>query len=329
MLRRLILVSFAIAVTAAAAEPPPPDFAAAIAAAPGVSAARTRAAAMHMTRHAAGVLPDPRLRLEAGPMRTSEADSWTYGAGIEQPLPRWGERDADRARAIAGIPAAEAEVAVILGDTAAMVAGALAEADAAGRTADLQAASRERLQALVPVFAARSASGGSSRDSLRLSDRIEALGLAETDARRRAEDARSEARARLGLAEDAALTTVNYPTIGDDHEPSPAERQAVARVGEARADLDRARSRSHPETAVGLRWERDEAGELGRSDKFVLGFDLSLPVWRGAYDAEVESAQARERSARIEVAGETFATRARFTRTPFVRSTTFPNTRCV
>ena len=76
---------------------PPEGFLTALAQAPQVAAARARLSAARRGSDAAGVLPDPKIGIDIGrgSPRTGSA-SPMYGAFIEQSLPRWGERDAER-----------------------------------------------------------------------------------------------------------------------------------------------------------------------------------------------------------------------------------------
>ena len=104
------------------------DFRQALAASPMVEAARARLGSTKREGAAAGVLPDPRAGLDVGREAVRNGTvTPMYGAMIEQPLPSWGSRDAQRLSAIAQMHMSEAELAEIIGEQAALVSAALAE----------------------------------------------------------------------------------------------------------------------------------------------------------------------------------------------------------
>lgn len=310
--RLLILLLSLAASLAVSAEP----FAEAIAGSPALAAARLRIEAAEREAAAAGVLPDPMLGIDGGRMRGMGETGWMYGAMLEQPLPRWGERDAQRAEASARVREARAEYRAEVGEHAAGIAAALAEAVAATATAEVGREALGRIDALRAVIGAQVASGGaSSLDLLAIDARRDAQELSIAVAGQRAADAQAEVRGRLGLSPEAPLPPFALPdpaTIDADRQPE-AERARASQEG-AVAAAGAAASRGRPETSVGARWEREDAGLDSQTDKVSLALTVSLPVWRGSYDAGVEAARARERAAAHEVHAAGWMARSRIGR---------------
>lgn len=291
-----VAVLLVIACLAAPAAEPAPvatthdgqRFAAALAQAPAVMAARLRLMAAQRAAGAAGVLPDPMVGLDLGRERMRSGEGMAmYGAMIEQPLPRWGERQAARDAAAAATLMEAAETAEVLGEEAAMLAAAGAERQAAQETIAVLEESRARLAAVRTALAPRLGTGGATIDeSLDLDTRDRQLDLDLADARRRVSDAGAEMRARLGLAEDAPLPPVAFPdTAAIAVATSPAAQRAQALRAEALAMEQEASARGRPETAVGVVWEREAVGTMDESDKLSLSLRVSLPVHRSAYAA--------------------------------------------
>jgi outer membrane protein TolC len=276
----------------------------ALAGAPAVQAAQERLAAAQRGGGAAGRLPDPMLG--AGYARKSTAmERWpVYDVALEQPLPRWGERDARRARAAAGSALAAAELQEALGETAAEVAAMLAEAAAARARLAVVDGQVARAQALQALAAARSASGGGALgDQLGIASRLAALAVERQTQQRLAADAEQEVRARLALDPAAALPPFAAPERARlALERVPGLLAAQARGAEADAMYGEARAGRYPETAVGLRYEREQQpGE--QMDTVGLEFRVSLPVWQGAAQDLEAAAAAQRRAARREAAG--------------------------
>jgi outer membrane protein TolC len=276
------------------------DMATALARSPAISAARARVQAAGLAARAAGVLPDPMLGIGVGRElpRMGEAMDM-YGAMIEQPLPRWGERDAMRQTALAQVAMAEAEFAELVGEHAAGVAAAGAEAQAAEQSLVLVEESRDRVRALSEVVRARVAGGGGTiGESLALDTRVQQLDLQLADLARRRADAEAEVRGRLGLPPDATLPPLSLPaTAAIRPDATPMARRAAASRGEAEAMAQEAIARGNPETAVGLSWDREAVGTEEQVDKYNLTFRVSLPVWRQAYGAAADAARGRARAA--------------------------------
>ena len=292
------------------------QFAVALAGSPALAAARAQVEAAERGAAAAGVLPDPMLGVDGGRMHGMGETGWMYGAMLEQPLPRWGERDAQRAGASAGVRGARAAYRVAVGEHAAGIAAAAAEAAAASATAVVQREALGRIDALRAVIDARVASGAaSSIELLAIASRRDALELSIAAAERRVADAQAEIRGRLGVPPDAPLPPLALPDPATiDIGRQPAAESARAAQDEAAAAADAAGSRGRPETSVGARWEREDAGLDSQTDKFSLALTVSLPVWRGAYDAGVEAARARERAAAHEIHAAAWMARSRVER---------------
>lgn len=288
-------------------EPPPPPAAAllaAVAEAPSLQAARARAEAARERVDAAGRFPDPTLEgmvsRASEPMGGEEYPMWEVT--LTQPLPKAGERAADRDRAAALVSMAEADYAVMAGEMAADTAMALAEADAARARAALLARQLERAEQVLAVLDSR-VSTGSARvaDRLALQTRIASMRLMIERETRMADDALAEARGRLGLAPSAPLPAFSAPALAEiDPENVPLQRLAAARSAEARAMARMARATARPMTAVGLRFEREEQS-MGNMDTIGVAFMTELPFRSRRYArAETRAALAEESAARAD-----------------------------
>ncbi len=332
----LVLWSLVVAGSAAAQEPPPAtpaelrepvvrasttdataEFRAALARAPAIAAARARLLAALGSRGAAGVLPDPILGLDAGRRRQRSAGTMTmYGVSIEQPLPRWGARDAERLGAEAMVQVAQAEFATLVGDHAAAIASAQAESEAAQESLAWLDGTRDRLVAVAEVVRSRLASGGGMLgESLAIETRRQQLDLQRTELVRRADDAETEIRGRLGLSPTTGLPTVAWPDpLAIQVAGAPAVQLAQAAVVQAQAEEHQALARGRPETSVGVIWEREAARSDDQSDQVSVAVTVSLPIWRGAYDAACDVARARARAATHEVAGAGWMARSQVAR---------------
>lgn len=206
-----------------------------------------------------------------------------YMIEVEQPLQRWGERDAERAMATARLVMAEAEYAAARGRVLSMAGRAQAEANAADAMAVLDQEIAARARSLADLVARSSvATGkGSVREVLTLQSRAAEFDVMILRDKRMAADARGEVAAVLGLAADALLPTLTTPdptTI--DPERAPEARMAQARVVMANAQLAMAVARGRPEVAVMGRWRQQ--GEED-ADAWEGGLRLSIPLWRDAY----------------------------------------------
>lgn len=340
-MRRILLLSVISTVLGIAAEPPAPispatvsapvsttsdaqdpatallEFRAALARAPAIAAAQARVAGAKKAEGAAGILPDPMIGGDIGRERMRMGEEMPmYGLMIDQPLPRWGERDAMRQKAQAQVSLEIATVATVIGDHAAAVATGIAEATAARDTLVLVRQSRERITALREVVRARIAAGGAMiGDQLTLDTKAQQLDLQMADLERREADAMSMVRGRLGLRPDAPVPLFAAPEpMTIRVEASPMTRTAAAMQQEARAMEREATSRSNPETVVGLAWEREAAGSDEQTDKVALTFRMSVPIYRSAYGDAADAARARARAARHEASGATWMASSQISR---------------
>lgn len=309
-MRTCLLFIIAAGLAAADAVVPVPVQAAflrSLAGAPAIQAAQERILASRRAAGAAGRLPDPMLG--AGYARKSTAmQRWPmYDVVLEQPLPRWGERDAMRDKAAAETAMSEAELQESLGEIAAEVATLLAEADAARAKLALVEAQIARATTLQATVAARVAAGTAAiAEPLGVRSRLAALTVERDTMRRMAADAEQEARGRLGMAPDTPLPPFAAPeraALALDRVPG--VRTAQARSAEADAMLGEARAGRYPETAVGVRYEREQQpGDP--MDTVGVEVRVSLPVWQGASADLEEAARARRRAAQREIAGWRF-----------------------
>jgi outer membrane protein TolC len=272
-----------------------------VARAPQLEAARRRIDAARMRVDAAGRLADPEVeamgsRVNADRMGENR-DMWELN--VRQPLPRRGERSADRDRAQAVVGMAEAEFALTAGELAAEVALALAEADGADARARLLENQLARLSAVLLSLQHRLGTATAPRlaDRLSVQSRVAALQLALENTQRAAADSRSAARGRLGLAPDAPLPAFAAPEVAEIKPDDAATLAlAAARVAEANAMGRMARAGAQPMTAVGLRFER-ERSSMGNQDTVGLALSSEIP-WRNRRYAQVEArAAAADRAA--------------------------------
>ncbi|MFM9081836.1 MAG: TolC family protein, partial [Opitutaceae bacterium] len=155
--RRALLLAFAAAVSAAGATEGPAPLLSAVARTPALEAARRRIDAAQTRAGAAGRLADPEVeamasRVNGGSMG-DDRSMWVFN--LRQPLPRRGERAADRERATAAVSMAEADLALIAGETTADAAMALAEAEGARTRLSLLEIQHRRLGAALSSLDAR------------------------------------------------------------------------------------------------------------------------------------------------------------------------------
>ncbi len=298
----LLLLAVFGTLTAAAADPASTTLLDAVARAPQLRAARLRIDAASARTGAAGRLADVEVeamtsRVNADAMGENR-DMWEVN--VRQPLPKRGERAADRARAIAVVSVAEADYALAAGDLAVEIALALAEADGADARAQLLEAQLNRLNAVLQTMQTRLAAGASLRlaDRLTVQSRIAGLQLQLAQAQRLAADARATARGQLGLTADAPLPVFAAPAPA---EINPADAAtialATARVAEANAAGQLARASGNPMTSVGLRFER-ERSSMGNQDTVGVAVSSEFP-WRNRRyaRAEVRAAEAERAAA--------------------------------
>lgn len=266
--------------------------------APQVRALLAQRQAQRHLEGAAGRLADPMLSLGFARKRTPMETMPMYEVMLEQPLPRWGERDAARARAAAATRMSEAEIVAEVSMLASDVAMALAEIDGLRAQVSEGEAEEQRIAALSRAIDARLASGDAGVvDRLAIDTRRERLLLRLDDQRRQAADRTAEIRGRLALPPDATLPTFAAPALETiDPALNRLSLDAEARRLAALADLQEARAMGRPETAVGLRAERED-GDDGNEDTIGVTVSISLPIARGAIAATEDAAYARLRAA--------------------------------
>jgi outer membrane protein, heavy metal efflux system len=269
------------------------ELAAAVSAAPALAFARARAEAARERLGAAGRFPDPQVEGMVSRKNTPEEVMPMWEIMVRQPLPKAGERAADRDRAGASVVMAEAEFTMMAGEMAADIAMALAEAETAQQRVVVLEAQRARTEQVMSAIDSRIATGkGRLGDRLLLQTRIAEMQLMVERDQSMAEDALSEARGRLGLGPDAALPTFVVPRGQDiSVEESSAVALAAAKTTEAQAMARMARASAKPMTAVGLRFEREQ-DPMGNVDTIGLAFMTELP-WRGRRYARAEEQAAR------------------------------------
>ena len=146
--------------------------------------------------------------------------STMYEVNIRQPLPKRGERAADRERAEANVTMAEADYAMLMGEMAADTAMALAEAESARGRILLLETQLARLDAVLRSIEVRLAAGTSGRiaDRLTVQTRIASMQLMIEEEQKMLDDALSEARglmrptARAPQQRRAAIQFARRPT---------------------------------------------------------------------------------------------------------------------
>lgn len=277
-----------------------------VAQAPALEAARQRIDAARSRIDASGRLADPEAEgmVSRGP---GGRDMWELN--VMQPLPKRGERAADRERARSSVAISEAEYAVTAGELAAEVAAALAEADGAQARIRVLETQRARFDSVLQSIEARLATATTARfaDRLSVQTRIAGMQLEIEEAGRSVEDALAESRGRLGLRPDAALPGFAAPTTAEvSPRESPASHVALARVAEAEATAKMARASAKPATAVGVRLER-ERGNMGNEDRVGLAFSSEIPWRNRSYaKAELRAAESERNAANAEGKGARF-----------------------
>lgn len=277
---------------------------AAVASAPVLRAARERADAARERADASGRFPDPQLEGMYSqirrPMGGEQNPMWEVT--LSQPLPRAGERAADRDRASAAHRMAAADYAVMAGDMAAETAAMVSEIDAAGARAEHVSRQLARAEKLLAALDARIASGASSlSERLALQSNIASLTLMLERETAMADDARAAVLGLLGLPPDAPLPPFSAPApAAIDPDTSPLVLLADSRADEARAMGRMARASTRPMTSIGLRFEREEQS-MGNMDTIGVAFMTDLPFRsRGYALADQRAARADAAAARSE-----------------------------
>ena len=293
------------------------EFLRAVAGSPALSAAASRTDAARERIGAAGRLAD--LEVEGmgsrmvGPMN-ERTTMWELN--VKQPLPRRGERAADRERALAGVSLAEADYAVMAGEMAADTATAVAEADGAEARIRLLQTQVDRLDAVLRTVETRIAAGsGRLADKLTVESRRAGMQLAIEEERLMAADALAEARGRLGLKPDAILPAFAAPTPADiAADQAAALRLAAARTDEAQALVKLARTSGNPMTSVGVRFAQ-ERRVMGQENTMGIAVSTDLPFRSRRYArAEVRAAEAERAAAQSDATAVRYRIHAVLTR---------------
>lgn len=286
--------------------------------APVLAAMRQRLNAARARTESSGRLADPEIEgmgaRMVGPM-DERATMWEIN--LRQPLPKAGERAADRERAQAVVAMAAADYAVMAGEMAADTAMALAEAEGANVRIQLLQTQIARLEAVLRSIEVRLATGntGSIADRLTVQTRVASMQLMIEEERKMADDALADARGRLGLKPDDALPAFAAPAIADVRlEDAAAVRLAAARGDEANAMIKMARASARPMTAVGLRFEQERRA-MGDDNTVGIAFMSEIP-WRGRRyaRAETRAAEAERNAAHADADGARYRISATLTR---------------
>lgn len=277
--------------------------------APALTAASRRTAAARERINSSGRLADPEIEgmgsRMVGPMN-ERATIWEVN--VRQPLPKRGERGAERDRARAAVLMSEADYALMAGEMAADTAMALAEAQGAEARILLLEAQIARLDPVLRSIESRLATtGGRIADRLTVQSRIAAMQLMIEEERRMAADALAEARGRLGLGPDAPLPAFAAPDVSEINPDDAAlVLLAAARTTEANAMIKMAQASANPMTSVGVRFEQERRA-MGNDNTVGIALMTDLPFRSRRYArADVRAAEA-DRSA-----AETDATAARY-----------------
>lgn len=310
-LRALFFLAAVMLVTSSlrSAEPASPaEFLRVVAESPSLTAAARRVQAAEERVGAAGLLPNPEAEGMLSQMRGAMGErNDMYEINVRQPLPKKGERAAQRDRARAATAMAEADYAMMAGEIAAETAMALAEASSAEakiKCVETQIARLEAVLRAIEIRLSTSATGmGGTRlaDRLTLQTRLAAMQLMVEEDRRMAGDALAEARGRLGLAPDAPLPTFAAPSLAEiDPASAPSVLLASARAQDADAMRQMAKASANPMTAVGLRFERERTA-MGNDDTVGIAFMSEFP-WRSrrASRAELKAAEAERLAAQAD-----------------------------
>jgi outer membrane protein TolC len=286
-------------------------------ASPVVKALDQRVESAREMAGAAGLFPDPRVEAMAARGSNSGGSSWPKWEGrLQQPLPKAGERQADRERAQAEIFMAEAERAVMAGSMAGEVAMALAESGAASERATLLKQQLGRMEKVLALVENRLAGGqGKLADRLALQSRIAEMKLMIEENGRMAADTLLLARGILGLPNDVGLPPYVAPNP-ERVQPlaTPMAMVAAAKEAEARAMEMMAKASGRPMTAIGLSASRERM-PMETEDMVGISFMMEIPFrGRKASMAGQNAAVANRNAARADAAAARFRAEAALAR---------------
>jgi outer membrane protein TolC len=277
---------------------PSPSLLSAVLRAPSVQALRVKVDAAKARLGSAGRLPDPTLEAMGSRKRMPMENRSMFDFTLQQPLPKAGERAADQDRVRATVEMAEADFAMMAGEMAMDVSMSVAMSEAARQRADLLGKQITRTEQVLATIDARLASGqGRVTDRLALQSQLASMRLMVEKERQMAADAASEARSRLGVAQEVALPEFSAPlAAGLSADAAASSLAAMARVHEASAMARMARASAKPMTSVGLRFSR-ETTDMGNENTVGLAFMTELPFRGRRYARADERAAERDASA--------------------------------
>jgi len=260
--------------------------------APMVVSSRQQMEAAVQRLDAAGRWTDPELEGMYSEKRMPDETNPMWEVNLVQPLPKYGERAADRDRAQARAHMARADLQLMAATVAAEVSMALADRDAAIRRRAIMRVQQEKTARALAAVEARIGAGQSALgESLALKSRLASMLLDLDRETLMADEAEREARRLLGLAESQPLPDFSAPQPADiDPDRSPETTLIAAQKDEARAMRAMARAEGRPMTAVGLRFEREEAAD-GNEDTVGVALMTELP-WNSRRYARAEAAAA-------------------------------------
>lgn len=282
-------------------------------AAPAVKAMDLMVEGARESAGAAGLFPDPQVEAMVERGSNSGGASWPKWEGrLEQPLPKAGERRADKERARAEIAMAEAERAVMAGGIAAEAAMAIAEADAANQRVELLKEQLGRMEKVLALIETRLAGGqGKLADRLALQSRIASMKLMSEAEQRMASDALLRARGMLGLPPTSPLPGFSAPEMARVNSLStPAMAVAAAKESEARAMEAMAKAKARPMTSLAVSASREE---MPMETEDMIGISLMVEIPFNARKGAVagqKSALARQNAAKADAASARFRTEA-------------------
>jgi outer membrane protein TolC len=266
--------------------------------APTLRAMRLRYAASQRAEAGAGRLPDPMIGLGYARLRMPMENRPIYEAMIEQPLPRWGERDAARAMAVADSAMASAALHIDIGMLAGQIAMLLAELDGLQARMDEGQFEFKRIRALSDTISARVGQGSATvLDRLAVDTRLESLQVRIADWERQMADKSAEIRAWLAIPATQDLPTFTAPVPATlNVEQTPKIRQALAERDMALAALQAVQSMRRPMMAVGVRGMLEETDD-GNERTIGATLSISLPVAHEAIRADIDAALTRVHAA--------------------------------
>lgn len=308
--RWLLLALLAVGSTAQGASS---DLLRAVSEAPALAAAARRVEAAEARVGASGQLPDPEVEGMLSQMRGPMGErNNMVEVNVRQPLPKRGERAAQRDLARAGVAMAAADYAAMAGEMAADTAMAVAEAESGAAKIERLEAQIARMESVLRAIEVRLSTGamggmgGRLADRLALQTRIAAMQLMIEEERRMNADVLAEARARLGLPSEAALPAYEVLSPAEvSAEQAAAVQLARARAAEADAMGKMAVATARPMTAVGVRFERERT-PMGDEDTLGIAFMSEFP-WRSRHTSRAQSkaADAERRAAQADASAAT------------------------